>query len=190
MCSISVSRSSAQRSLDRKSSECDWSILVPPHPLHPSLGFEARDQFRVEESWCLAWGTLGHRFCHCSTAATPPPPLPHTPLLHSAAVLTLRASPLLPRLPNEEWHASGGSDLSRALASSVLSPIIDCGGSHWVAVMRPLYTREASLPNQKGWVGWLGGGGSKARCDCMDSWGPNCLYSWAVWLILGKNETL
>lgn len=87
-----------------------WSISVfflPPS----SVDLAARDQFRVEESWCLAWGALGHRFCHCPQLPLPPSPIPlpfppstlwpSSPLGH----------PLLPRLPNEEWHASGGSDL-------------------------------------------------------------------------------
>lgn len=127
-----------------------------------------------------------------STAATPPPtstsPPPFSPR-RSVAALNLKGIPLLPRLPNEEWHASGGSDLvwNRALASPVLSPIIDCGGSHRVTAMRAPYTQEALLPNRGG---CCRAGGSKGRCNSMESWGPNCLYSWAAWLILEENETL
>lgn len=160
-----------------------FCLFFPPF-LPSAVGPEARDQFRMEESWCLAWGAFGHRFCHCSTAATCPPPsplCPHPQLLRSSSPL---GRPLLPRLPNEEWHASGGSDLVHnwALASSVLSPIIDSGGSHWVCSDEcAVYPRGIS-PKSKGG----GGGGSKGRCNCMDSSGPNCLYSWASWLILGK----
>lgn len=153
-----------------KSTECDWSISVS--------GCGSRGERSVHGGAELVFGLGGpwtqilSLFHSCRSA-----PLP----LFSVAILTFRASPA-PRLPNEEWHASAGSDLvsNRDPASSVLSPIIDLGGSRCAALMRAPHTQEASLLNPRG--------SSKAACNCTEWPGPNCLYSWAEWLILGENE--
>lgn len=97
-----------------KSRECRLVYFCPPPPAPSTVDLAARDQFRVEESWCLAWGALGHRFCHCPQLPPPFPPHPAHPFPFPPATLwpsSPLGHPLLPRLPNEEWHASGGPDL-------------------------------------------------------------------------------
>lgn len=59
----------------------EWLVYFgPPNP-PTSVGLQARDQFRVEESWCLAWGSRGHRFCHCPQLPLRIPSLPSAPPL-------------------------------------------------------------------------------------------------------------
>uniref|UniRef100_A0AAV2L7F7 Uncharacterized protein n=1 Tax=Knipowitschia caucasica TaxID=637954 RepID=A0AAV2L7F7_KNICA len=60
--------------------------------LQPKQKGAAVDQFMEEWSWCLAWGALGHRPCHCSTAVIHSP---HPPPHHSAHINPPSPSPLL-----------------------------------------------------------------------------------------------
>lgn len=138
-----------------------------------------------------------------STAATLPQPSNpptlqpsnhhHHPLLIPSPPLCgrpqLQGIPLHPRpcLPNEEWHASGGSD-----------PVWSCGrrllcfvSHYWLAVARSLTPSRPDemmrAPLYPGGAapGWQQQGQQGGTGNCMELWRPNCLYSWAVWLILG-----
>lgn len=146
-----------------------------------SIGLQARDQFRVEESWCLARGSLGHRFCHCPQLPLRIPSLPSAPPLCGRP--QLRGIPCYPAsLMKSDTHPED-------LIYTPTGPLPSLFCPHWLWWFTQIRSDENGAvpkrncsPNHRR--------GSEGRGNCMESWGPNCLYSWAVWLILGGNERL
>lgn len=131
----------------------------------------------MEESWCLAWGSLGHRFCHCPQLPLRIPSLPSAP--------PLCGRPQLRGIPCYPASLMKSDTRPEDLIYTATGPLPPLFCPHWLWWFTLSCSDEnAAIPKRHYSPNHRRS--SEGRANCMESRGPNCLYSWAVWLILGE----
>lgn len=119
----------------------EWLVYFRLSSTPTSMGLQARDQFRVEESWCLAWGSLGHRFCHCPQLPLCIPSLPSAP--PRCGRPQLRGIPCYPAsLMKSDTRPEDLIYTPTGPLPPLVCPPLTVAGSHRAAAMRmALYPR-------------------------------------------------
>lgn len=170
MSSINVCQSSTQQVWMESLPSVTGLFLSLPPSLSGSRG-ERSVQGGGELVFGLGgpWTQILSLFHSCHSGPSPPCPLPPAPVRgrpHLKGVPCYPASLMKSDTRPEDLIQSATGPLPPLFCLLLLTAVAHTE----FAVMRVVYTREASVPHQ-------GGGGSKGRCNCMDSSGPNCLYS-------------
>lgn len=154
-------------SLARKSREC-WllyfCLLSPPLPLWIQR-WEISSGWRRAGVWPggpLDTDSVIVHSCHCPPPSPIPLPFPPATLWPSSPL----GHPLLPRLPNEEWHASGGSDLVWSRGPCLLCFVFH----YWLQWLTPSRSDESGfIPKRR--RSRIAGGAQRAEAivwNCED----------------------